>query len=97
MDLYQKLEEGMGMGMGWSVQEPPLFMSSFSHILCTAARQRSSFRRDNKETSFRCVLGFLGSSKGILRTAASGSLLCPTVLRTGVGLQGCPLSLSCPQ
>lgn len=76
MDLYQKLEGGMGIGMDWSVQEPLLSMSSFSHILCTTSRQRISFRRDNKETGISSVLGFLGFLRDILRTAALGSLPC---------------------
>lgn len=84
MDLYQKLEGGMGIGMSWSVQESHLFMTSFSHILCTASWQRSFFRRDNKEIGISSVLWFLGSSKDILRTVAVGSLLPLTVLMTSV-------------
>jgi hypothetical protein len=87
MDLYQKLEGGMGIAMGWSVLVPLLSMSSFSPILCTAFRQRSSFRRVNRRQEISYVLGFLGSCKGVLRTAALESLLCVTVLMSGLGLQ----------
>lgn len=64
MDLYQKLEGGMGIAMGWSVLEPLLSMSSFSPILCTAFKQRSSFRKVNKETGNQLCPGVPGLLQG---------------------------------